>query len=396
MPMKQRIWLTMTLMGCLALIGLGTWRYNLLLHNAPLSTPRLASQSPPKSLIFTALGDQLAHDSVIAQARTVSGYDFTAYYQSIRQFTTSSDVVFCNPETVSAGESFGISGYPVFNAPPEYARGLRDEVRGPGCNLINLASNHVNDKGQEALNANVALWESLKPLGMSGSNRSAQDQEKVSYFIKKGLKVAFVAFADYSNDTNLTPYALNSYHDDALLVKLVKEARQHADVVIVSMHWGTEGMTRPNDDQLAAARRLTDMGVDVILGTGPHVLQNVTWLSRPDGHKTLVWYSLGNTLSAQLKIDELTGGVAGFRVTKTAEGVRIDQITFRPTFMSYDWAEAEKTTENLAARSNFQLRPLAEANSDISRMFGPQHMASERRQFVTNVLTADTSVKILP
>lgn len=398
MSMERRTSLLVILTGCLLLIVAGTLRYANMesQQSVKKGQTNIQTTSASKTLLFSALGDQLAHDSIVAHAKTMAGYDFTPYYASIRKYTALSDVVFCNPETLASGPDFGISGYPTFNAPSEYASSLRNPVNGPGCNMINLASNHINDKGQDALNATVAIWQGLKPLAANGANRSAEEQNTVAYFTKNDIKVAFVAFADYSNDTNLTPYALNNYHDDTLVANLVSNARKNADLVIVSMHWGTEDMTSPNDDQIAAARRLTDMGVDVIIGTGPHVLQNVSWLMRKDGHKTLVWYSLGNTLSAQLKVEELTGGIAGFRATKTAAGVTIDQLTFLPTFMSYEWPEADKLADNLGARSSFKLRPLAEADSDITGMFGASYSAIERRQFVQNVLSKDTNVKLLP
>jgi len=377
----------------LATIAFGAMQY----RSAPQThtAPSTAGQPPDStSLTFSAMGDQLAHDSINAAAKTLSSYDYTVFYRVVRPHLSKSDVVFCNPETLAVGPAYGISGYPTFNAPEEFARGLRDEVKGPGCNLINLASNHLNDKGQPALDATVSLWESLQPLAFTGANRSAEEQSQVKFFTKNGVTVAFLAFADYSNNPAVSAFGLNLYHDQSLVDRLVTQARQHADLVLVSMHWGAENHTIENEDQRAAAAKLASLGVDVIIGTGPHVLQKITWLPRPDGQKTLVFYSLGNTLSAQLKIDELTGGIAGFRATKTNSGLTIDQVSFVPTFMSYRWDAAAKATDNLSARTDFQLRPLKAADREITAMFGHPHNADERLRFVRATLGDDTAVQI--
>ena len=309
---------------------------------------------------MSAMGDMLAHDSVVNQARTADGYDFTPYFMSITPLLKDSDVVFCNPETPSAGAAYGISGYPTFNAPTEFARDLRIV----GCNVINLASNHIVDKGQGAIDATIAAWEAQAPLAITGANRSMEEQHTVQYFDKNGITTAFLAFADFSNGPVPHSYSLNSYHNEALVRQLVTEARKQADVVIVSMHWGTEDAHQVNADQRAAATLLADLGVDVIIGTGPHVLQPVERVEGANGHKTLVWYSIGNMLSSQLQLDELTGGVASFRLTKKDDGVVVSDISFTGTFMSYEWSAADRAAENLLARRNLKLQPLVGAEAE--------------------------------
>jgi poly-gamma-glutamate synthesis protein (capsule biosynthesis protein) len=109
--------------------------------------------------------------------------------------------------------------------------------------------------------------------------------------------------------------------------------------------------------------------VDVIVGTGPHVLQPVEWLERPDGAKTLVWYSIGNLLSSQLQSNQLTGGVALFKATKKDTGVVISDVQFKPTFMSYQWSAADKAAQRLLARHDLKLQPLAQAEAE-THLFG--------------------------
>lgn len=129
--------------------------------DVPESPADISDQSTPESsFIMSAMGDMLAHDSVVQQAKTADGYDFSPYFASITPLLQNSDVIFCNPETTSAGVEYGISGYPTFNAPTEFARDLRKA----GCDVINLASNHISDKGQAALHVTLDVWEAEKPL----------------------------------------------------------------------------------------------------------------------------------------------------------------------------------------------------------------------------------------
>lgn len=357
------------------------------------STIQTAKKPAPveknSSVRLVAMGDLLAHDSVVQNARISGGYDFSKFFKDIHPLYKEADITFCNPET-PAGTRLGISGYPTFTAPDEFVRDLRND---PGCNLINLATNHINDKGQAGIDETIKLWEATSPLAIAGANRSADEQNRVRFFKKQDIKFAFVAFADFSNNKNVAGSAVNFYHDQALVRRLMDEARSKADVVIVSAHWGTEDSTVVNNDQLASAKLFADLGADVVIGTGPHVLQKISWLNSGD-HKTLVWYSIGNMLSSQLLIDELTGGVAGMEFEKTNDKVSIKNLTFAPTYMSYDWPANDKASGKLQTRTNLSLYPLIKADDKIKAMF-PNETAESRMEFVKQTLGQEVEIKIV-
>ncbi len=396
-PLKLRksrpLWLILATGSLLVILGLLVYLYLKPMPSSdqdrltdPLITP-VATE--PSSLTFAAMGDMLAHDSVVNQARTAETYDFSGYFSSIRHLYTDSDVVFCNVETPTAGPTFGISGYPSFNAPIEFARDLNKA----GCNLVNLANNHIADKGQPAIDATLDVWDDLDVLARAGANRTQQEQNTVRYFEKNGITVAFLAFADFSNSPLPHGYSVNIYHDTELVSRLMNEARGQADVVIVSTHWGTEDLHVVNDDQRQVGQRLADLGADVIIGTGPHVLQPVEWLERPDGGRTLVWYSIGNMLSSQLNVDQLTGGVAKFKVVKSEDEITISDISFDATFMSYEWSAADRAASRLHTRSNLQLKPLSEAQAE-TELFGAS--VEERSQKLREWLGGSVEVIISP
>lgn len=359
------------------------------------SSTNTSSKPVSNELHFAAMGDMLAHDTVNQQAKRGDTYDYKPYYMQIRTLYKNADVVFCNPETLAAGQTYSISGYPAFNAPTEFARDLVSS-EGAGCNLINTATNHIGDKSQAAINATLDVWNELKPLAVAGANKSSEEQNVVRYFTKNGITVAFLAFADYSNNKAVSSYGLNLYHDDPLVSRLMAEARSKADAVVVSMHWGTEDSNDVNADQQAAAQHMSELGADVIIGTGPHVLQRATWLTGQNGRKTLTWYSIGNMLSSQLKINELTGGVAGFTIVKKSSGIVVEQPTFKSTFMSYDWSAADKAADNLLSRHELLLQPLADASGRPEAMFGNQYSIKEREQYVRSTLTDDAGISFTP
>ncbi len=340
---------------------------------------------------FAAMGDMLAHDTIIANAKTDSGYKFQKFFANIRPSYQSADVVFCNQEGLSSGEQWGISGYPSFNAPTQFSADLQN---GAGCNLINLANNHMGDKGTDAIDATLDVWGKLNPLGVSGANGSVDDQKKISYFTKNGIKFSFLAFADFNNNANTPSYAINIYHDKALVESLVSEARANSDVVIVSMHWGVEDSTSVSDDQLSAADMLNKLGVDVVIGTGPHVLQMMQTVYRTtDNFKTVVWYSLGNMLSSQLNVNELIGGIVNFDIKKDENNlITIDNYTFIPTYMHYEWTATEAANYDLLARKNAMIYLLDNSVEPLSRSL-LNKTVTELKQYVVNTIGTEVTVK---
>jgi poly-gamma-glutamate synthesis protein (capsule biosynthesis protein) len=250
----------------------------------------------------------------------------------------------------------------------------------------------MGDKGVAATQATIANWATLKPLLISGANVDAASQESVNFASVKGIKVGFVSFADFNNNTATPAYSVNNYHDEALVRRLVTQARQQADLVIVSMHWGVEDSHVVSADQQAQVTLLASLGVDVIIGTGPHVLQKVESVARPDGGSLLVWYSLGNMLSSQLYVDQLVSGIAGFDIEKTDTGVSVKNSTFIPTYMHYEWSAADEANGNLSARKNAKLYLLKDASEPLGRSL-LKTTVTEQQKSVTTILGPTVTIK---
>lgn len=362
------------LLGLLVLAGsglLGWWiaaQRNSQLTQAP--TPNTQTPQPvaddPNDIRLIATGDMLAHDSVNSNAKTGDDYDYTKFFAEVRQFTTRGDIRFCNQEGLSAGEAFGITGYPSFNAPAAFPRDLQKI----GCNTINLANNHMADKGQAAIDATIDSWEKLKPFAVSGANRTVAERDTVKYFEMKGVKIAFVTFNETNNNLSAAEHSITMLNETNV-TKLMTDARTNADFVMVSAHWGSyEDSKLVGPIEEVWVKRLVELGADVVIGTGPHVLQRAEWRDGPEGRKAFVWYSLGNFLSAQLTLDQRISGIAMMKLQKTGDAnvpVKIAKVGFLPTYMHYDWSAADRAAEKLETRKNLMLYPLDKAAGPLSR-----------------------------
>ena len=269
--------LIITVLSALVLVGLGFAYF--LTQGRDRATEETASSNsttgaepgsiPDDTMLrLVATGDMIAHDSILANAQIADGYDFYSLMSEMNPYFEQADIRFCNEATPAGGEQFGISGYPVFNAPLEWHDGM-EQV---GCNVINLGTNHTNDKGQPLIDAMVEDWNNKEVLATAGANRSQAERDDISYFEVKGVRFAFLSYSTYTNDPASNSYGLVMY-DSAVVQIEIAEAKSNADFVIVSMRWGDEYSDSISTAQEEAAQDVVDAGADFVFGHGPHVLQ---------------------------------------------------------------------------------------------------------------------------
>lgn len=317
---------------------------------------RRAEQAADTSKIrIVATGDTIGHDSVNAQAKQADGsYKYLPMMARMESFFDGADIRFCNQATPAGGDQFGITGYPVFNAPFAFTH----DMVGLGCNLVNIGTNHTNDKGQALIDADVSEWEKQNILAFAGANRSPTERDTIRYFTVKGVKFAFLSYSTYTNSPISNGYGVTMY-DKTLAATQIEAAQNQADFVIVSMRWGTEYSPDIDDRQTAISQDLADMGADIVFGHGPHVLEPVKLLQGKRGNETVVWYSLGNFLSSQLEIEALTGCIVVMDIDVADK--EVTDIGCMPIYMHYEWTAAEKQRQDLLARKNLGLYPLDES-----------------------------------
>ncbi len=344
-----------------------------------------------KTLKIVGIGDIIAHDALNLQARKSDGtYDYLQFMTGVKPVFGNYDIRFCNQATPAGGERFGISGYPIFNAPIDFAR----DIEQVGCNVINIGTNHTNDKGQSLVDATVAAWDNRPVLAVVGANRSEDEQDKVRVFESSGLKIGFLSYVTYNNTTPDHGYTVNTYSDELFDHQITKAREAGADIIIVSMRWGTEYSSTVDDRQRLIAQHLASKGVDVVFGHGPHVLEPVQQITNADGHQTVVWYSLGNFLSTQTEIESLIGGFAEVDIDVATK--KIVKLSFIPTYMHYEWTAEQKSrqsAEDLLARHNLKLGLLADSSDLIAQSLN-NTTAEAQKSRVTQLLNSETPVEV--
>ena len=259
---------------------------------------------------LSAVGDNLMNMPVVAAADANAGetgdgwYDFTPMYAGVADIVAGSDLNFIDIETILGGDELGLSGYPTFNSPSCIAQQVADF----GWNLATTATNHAWDMGLAGIENSSATWAEHPEVLVTGTFTSPEDRTRIRMTQVRGMRVALLAYTDYLNGYVLPEgqeWTVATADADAMATDVARARAEGADVVIVAMSWGDENSFEPNDAQRFYAQHLANLGVDVIVGFGPHVIQPVEWVDAldetgaPTGHSTLVAYSLGNFLSNQ-------------------------------------------------------------------------------------------------
>lgn len=287
-------------------------------------------------LSMLATGDALIHNAIYWEYENDDGtYNFDGALDYVRDIVKKYDVAYYNQETPFGGGT--PSGYPRFSTPTEFG----DAMLKAGFNMVSLATNHTLDKGETGI---INFYNYFKDKDGIVYNGIADSKDSRNNFIIGEKNNITYTMLSYTTSTNGLPvpagkdYLVNVY-DKEQVKKDIEAVRDKVDVLFVAMHWGVEYATNPNDSQKEIAQYLADLGVDVIIGCHPHVLQPITWID-----DTLVIYSLGNFISNQYGTDDynkLVGFMATFDITKTVtpdgkNEIVIDNLGGELTFTKYN------------------------------------------------------------
>lgn len=296
---------------------------------------------PTTIVSFVACGDNLVHSSVYSDARTLAAgsdneFDFLPMYENVIDIIQGADLAFINQETPFAGTSRPISGYPMFNTPDQVGYDIVEL----GFDVVGIANNHILDSTSAGYKRTIEFWEEIDGVLAIGGYKNKEDYENIRILEKDGIKIAFLAYTYGTNGLTLPSNSelIVPIYNDEDIDRQTKKARELADCVIVSIHWGNEDAFKPNAEQKRKAQIMIDNGVDVIIGHHPHVLQPMKYEDRPDGGKTLVMYSLGNFLSGMMYSRNMVGGFMGFDIIKAPNGVSIENAYFIPTMCHYNYS----------------------------------------------------------
>lgn len=361
---------------------------------APVNSqqPAASETSKPEEktrVRLIATGDMIPHDAINQAAKQADGsYEYSPMFGDMKKYFDNADVRFCNQAVLGGGVEFGITGYPKFNSPSEFARDMAEL----GCNVVNTGTNHTNDFKQDVIDASVNAWDGLPGVkAVAGANTTAADKQKIRYFEDKGVKFAFLSYTTYSNEPSPTPYSVTMY-SSSLAKQQLAEARQKADIVLVSMRWGTEYSPNVNAQQKRQAQEVANFGADVVLGHGPHVLEPVEVIKLDDGRKAYVWYSLGNFFNAQLDPETLFNGIAIMDINPDTK--KIADPSYLPVYMHYEWSDADKSAGKLLTRKNFSMYAFDDAAKPLSKSVNDTTLDAQKKR-ISDTLNSLTTVKLL-
>ncbi|OLS38569.1 CapA family protein [Bacillus sp. MRMR6] len=305
-----------------------------------------------EKITIGAIGDILIHDTVYKDAFSGSQYNFNPIFEKVKSILETPDILTANQESMLGGVEIGVSSYPMFNSPHEVA----DALVNTGVDIVSLANNHTLDKGERGI---LSATDYLNSIGLPhvGSFLNEEDRKKLRILKKNGINLAFLSYTYGTNGIpipNGKDFLVNLINRDQMKEE-IHRAKQEADVVVMSIHWGNEYQRIPTSEQKELANFLANEGVDIIFGSHPHVLQPMEWIETADGRKSFVIYSLGNFISGQIWDYKDIGGMATVEITKqiTESGKKIELSNpiFYPTFVS---------SKNFR---NYQVVPLDQAGS---------------------------------
>lgn len=274
---------------------------------------------PSNKLSLVMVGDALIHSAVYIDAEVGDTYNFKPMLELMKPIISKYDLAYYNQETILGGKELGLSTYPRFNSPYE----LGDDFLDTGFNLISMANNHTLDRGETAVINSCTYWkEKEKTLGVytAGSYCSLEDRDAVKIYEKNGIKYAMLSYTTTTNGIyppSGKEYLTNIYSDEKAKTDIEKY-RDKVDLLMVAMHWGEEYTHKPVYSQTRIANYLSSLGVDIIIGAHPHVVEPIEKIG-----DTLVIYSLGNFISAQIGIDKLTGLMVSVNITKDSNTNKI-------------------------------------------------------------------------
>ena len=365
-----------------------------------ISSDIISSEPTPKEITATVIntGDIILHSTVLDGAKTGDGnYDFSAFFTQATNYFKAADLATANLEVTLGGtESGAFSGYPAFNAPDS----VLDTIKNSGLNFLTTANNHCYDTGLFGLKRTVQQLRA-KNIDFIGTKESDADP---TYIIKdvNGVKIGMVAYT-YENSSGAGQKSINGnivkaeanslinsfsydrinafYTEAQSVVKDMKQ--QGADAVVFYMHWGEEYQLNANTWQKTIAQKLCNIGVDVIVGGHPHVVQPIELIHSEDSQNTTVClYSMGNAISNQRK--ELMN-------PECTTGHTEDGVLFEFTFTKYGDGETALTAVDViptwvnkyrgGSGYQYTMYPLESAAMAESYGFDAQTLAKAKASF---------------
>ena len=279
-------------------------------------------------ITFVAFGDNLIHEPIWRYG-LADGRSFDFLYEDLKDTIAEADIAVINQETPLTDDPACYSDFPRFGTPV----GVGEAIVKAGFDVVTCATNHAVDQGIDGVDFTRAFFQSHGLVCAGTQTKAETEYRPYEVIVRGGLRFALLSYT-YGTNGLMVPadraYMVHTLDDEARVRADLARARQDTDFVIVFMHWGTEYAAQPDAFQQKWTRILLESHADVVIGTHPHTLQPCEMLTGSDGHRMLVYYSLGNYVSAQPEKACTKGGMAHFTVSLTPDGCTVTENTLIP------------------------------------------------------------------
>lgn len=312
------------------------------------------------TLVFC--GDLMQHMPQVQAAAVEGGYDYADCFRHVAPLWQDADWVVANLETTLSDSRF--SGYPQFRSPWQLARDARDA----GINVMTTSNNHSCDKGAAGIRSTIQYLDSLGILHTGTFADSLAFARQTPLMLNKnGFRIALLNYTYGTNGIDIPAGTVVSLIDTTRMAyDIALAGEKGATNIIAAVHWGEEYHTKPSSEQRRLAAWLHEKGVDMVIGSHPHVVQPWEYHVTPTAETTGVTvYSLGNFVSNQRKFPTY-GGIC-IKVTINRFGRRTDyRMEHWSNYVSMDFDGAkyaiipETLCDSLPAAQQAEFRRLIE------------------------------------
>jgi poly-gamma-glutamate synthesis protein (capsule biosynthesis protein) len=292
---------------------------------------QVSGQSDRKiTLLF--IGDIMGHDTQIwsAENRETKQYDYNDVFDHIRGEISEADLSFANLEVTLAGPPY--KGYPQFSSPAALAVACRDA----GIDCLVTANNHSVDRGLDGINRTIMRLDSIGiPHTGTFLNQASRDSHQPLILEKNGISLAILNYTYGTNGIRVPEPAVVNMLDKDLIINDIEKAKlKKPDIIVLFLHWGTEYDTVPSKEQTILADYFFSKGVDLVIGSHPHVLQKMVCYREGETNngKALV-YSLGNFVSNQRKPKTDGGAMVRMELKERGKSFRVAEAGYYLTWV---------------------------------------------------------------
>jgi poly-gamma-glutamate synthesis protein (capsule biosynthesis protein) len=343
------------------------------------------------SLLF--IGDIMGHDEQIwsSENRETHTFNYDDVFRYIKPVIEGADISIANLEVTLAGTPY--TGYPQFSSPADLAVSCKNA----GIDYLVTANNHAADRGKKGIISTIYKLDSIGiPHTGTFLNSSCRDSLTPLMIYKNGISIALLNYTFSTNSIIVQDPVIVNMLDKGLITKDVRKAKnKNADIIILFLHWGTEYDTIPAKDQTELADYFESIGVDLVIGSHPHVLQKMVRTINPVTEKDdLVVYSLGNFISNQRKPKTDGGSMVRIELTRNAGKYTITDagyyltwvytpiVKYRKKFFILPCSEFEDKPDFFDKPEAFQL--MKRFISDSRKLLNEQNVKVEEYQFNGN------------